>query len=433
MSPSKIKKKKRLIISGDSPIKLNKIKYQISAPLEENKGLDMEQFEVKLFLQSSCYAHLDEAIKLYDTLVRKPHANDKFDIESEQGQQAWAQFLKSIQHLCTAMNISRADRSYIERFSKAYKILYKEDDTIYLPEIFDSAQEGYLHLWVNGEKYVFSEDVLKSGKELNEAFYTLKADLSYFDDHLKHKIESNEHFREVKSHLNKFLENFDRIWTTYEKNYILELMVIENDSRRYVQNAISAEKELSLIEGTPLDQTNSTEGKDTKLREATSHLLECIWKINSVANTNGQGRDDLNYEILEAVKKRKKEVDALNKDTELNQKTPFDQIHENIHVTLANIRILLSKYSENIEVVDPQLKNNSELVEAITDFENVWSKGKMYLLEDSKFWCFIVMSQYITHLVSDYPEFKSQVEWRDYEIFMTIPSLIRKLLTNSNS
>lgn len=63
----------------------------------------------------------------------------------------------------------------------------------------------------------------------------------------------------------------------------------------------------------------------------------------------------------------------------------FTKLYENINTTLSNIRLLLSKYSENIEVVDPQLKNNSELVEAITDFENIWTKGKLYLLDDQKF------------------------------------------------
>ena len=33
----------------------------------------------------------------------------------------------------------------------------------YLPEILDSAQEAFDHLWVNGEKYVFSENVIDSG------------------------------------------------------------------------------------------------------------------------------------------------------------------------------------------------------------------------------------------------------------------------------
>ena len=48
------------------------------------------------------------------------------------------------------------------------------------------------------------------------------------------------------------------------------------------------------------------------------------------------------------------------------------------------MRILVKKYSENIEVVDPQLKNNSELVEILCDFEKTWSLGKEHLLDDKK-------------------------------------------------
>lgn len=40
----------------------------------------------------------------------------------------------------------------------------------------------------------------------------------------------------------------------------------------------------------------------------------------------------------------------------------------------------MRKYSHNIEIVDPQLKNNSDLVETLQLFENSWEKGKEYFL-----------------------------------------------------
>ena len=40
-----------------------------------------------------------------------------------------------------------------------------------------------------------------------------------------------------------------------------------------------------------------------------------------------------------------------------------------------NLRLLLRKYDENIEVVDPQLKNNPELTEVLIQFEKSWEKG----------------------------------------------------------
>jgi hypothetical protein len=46
---------------------------------------------------------------------------------------------------------------------------------------------------------------------------------------------------------------------------------------------------------------------------------------------------------------------------------------EKIKKTFLDFRNLLKKYEQNIEVVDPQLKNNVELVEILVDFENTWT------------------------------------------------------------
>ena len=40
----------------------------------------------------------------------------------------------------------------------------------YLVDILDSAQEAHPHMWVNGEKYVFSEHVILKGIELYQKF-----------------------------------------------------------------------------------------------------------------------------------------------------------------------------------------------------------------------------------------------------------------------
>ena len=46
---------------------------------------------------------------------------------------------------------------------------------------------------------------------------------------------------------------------------------------------------------------------------------------------------------------------------------------EKIKKTFLDFWNLLKKYEQNIEVVDPQLKNNVELVEILVDFENTWT------------------------------------------------------------
>ena len=47
------------------------------------------------------------------------------------------------------------------------------DKLTYLTEILDSAQEGLPALWVNGEKYIFSENVVEAGMSLYVTFRNL--------------------------------------------------------------------------------------------------------------------------------------------------------------------------------------------------------------------------------------------------------------------
>jgi len=57
----------------------------------------------------------------------------------------------------------------------------------------DSAQEGFPYLWVNGEKYVFSKDVLDSGQALFLHFCKLRNYISSFNKRLV-----NDEIRELK-------------------------------------------------------------------------------------------------------------------------------------------------------------------------------------------------------------------------------------------
>jgi hypothetical protein len=44
------------------------------------------------------------------------------------------------------------------------------------------------------------------------------------------------------------LQEFDHTWVAYEQIYVLELMLIEADARRFITEAIENEKELTGIE-----------------------------------------------------------------------------------------------------------------------------------------------------------------------------------------
>lgn len=81
---------------------------------------------------------------------------------------------------------------------------------------------------------------------------------------------------------------------------MLELMLIEADARRFITEAIEIEKDLSGIE-----QREKSRGRivvDTpEYVSKRSKLIQILGKINSVANPDGMGRDDLNNDILLAA------------------------------------------------------------------------------------------------------------------------------------
>lgn len=96
------------------------------------------------------------------------------------------------------------------------------------------------------------------------------------------------------------MEEFDAKWVKYEKLYVIELMLIEQDARRFIKEAIDVEREILSVE-----QRERIKGKT--IFESSDHnknrkkLIEILNKINSVANPDGNGRDDLEVEILLAA------------------------------------------------------------------------------------------------------------------------------------
>lgn len=75
-------------------------------------------------------------------------------------------------------------------------------------------------------------------------------------------------------------------------------MLIETDARRHVQEAVEIEKELLSMEIREKIKGRIflTNGDITNLKKK---LCKTICLINSVANVEGKGRDDLSYDILQ--------------------------------------------------------------------------------------------------------------------------------------
>lgn len=77
----------------------------------------------------------------------------------------------------------------------------------YIPEIYDSAQEGFPFIYVNGEKYDFSTEVLLLGEKLVESYYKMIHEFRVASLRKEGWLGS----------IRAALEEFDSSWTLYEE------------------------------------------------------------------------------------------------------------------------------------------------------------------------------------------------------------------------
>lgn len=273
-------------------------------------------------------------------------------------------------------------------------------------------------LYVNGEKYDFSEEVIIRGVTLYKSFVELfKTFQRAFMK--KHYTLGDSEFELISLNLGTALEEFDQLWTRYEDKYVRELMIIESQSRRFISEGIAAEAVLAELELNNRKAGEFHEDPAAKQRLNHAHLsfAKILAKVNSVANYEGHGRDDLGVEILHAAN------DALLKVTACESQN-LRRLAEKILASYQNLRDLLRKYRDNIEVVDPQLRNNPDLVEALVDYEKCWEKGKIYLLNAKRCDQLIYMTNVIEGLCEKYPPFKESLECCDAEVFVQIPMIL---------
>lgn len=142
-----------------------------------------------------------------------------------------------------------------------------------------------------------------------------------------------------------------------------------------------------------------------------------------MANSVGKGRNDLTVDILKAADK------VLKERTPKSVKTLARQIKS----SFARLRELMQGYSQCIEEVDPQLKENPSLVEVLGEFEKTWEKGKQFLVNEQLLEVFSSLSLEIEKLEKANDGIKEKMKSMDVEVFFMVPCLavLKSLEDNS--
>ena len=192
-------------------------------------------------------------------------------------------------------------------------------------------------------------------------------------------------------------------------------MLIEKDARRHILQAIKCEQDMKYFE-TKERLKGRIVIRTPQYDLLRKRFVEICNQINSVANTQGKGRDDLGINILVAAE------EVSRKITNYKSKA-VRKLSEQIKSTFSGLRALFRKYAENIEAVDPQLKNNPDLSDALLAFEKAWEKGKDFLLNSAANETLLSMSELIEGLAEKHKEVQEKIEAVDADIFIIIPCL----------
>ncbi|OMJ78668.1 hypothetical protein SteCoe_21474 [Stentor coeruleus] len=368
--------------------------------------------DIEEFRRSSDFLLLEHTVICASQLFLR--GDQRYDLDSDHGQRSCKKFLNQVEKLCEVYKVPCGSRDYRNQFSRAYRVLYRENSLCYLTEILDSAQEGFPYLYVNGEKYVFSAEVLQAGSDLFQNFVRLQFLLKDIYSRVCDETFAGT-LIQIKAEISQCLKDFDALWVDFEQLYVHELMAIESDARRYIEQAIQLEHQITVLDSNYKEKNKSTIDSP-EVFEMKSRLVTIIGKINSVANIEGKGRDDLTIDILNASEGLLRRMSTQTKC--------IRNLAEKIRQSFSGLRVLFRKYSQNIEIVDPQLKNNPELVDALVKFESSWERGKIYFLNSRKCNQLVFLSNMIESTSSKYRVFKEQLECSDSELFVSIPALL---------
>jgi hypothetical protein len=203
-------------------------------------------------------------------------------------------------------------------------------------------------------------------------------------------------------------------------------MLIEKDSRRHIAKAIECEQEIKSYE-----VIEKLKGRvvihSAVYDQVRKRFLDICGEINSVANTAGKGRSDFDINVLIAA-------EEITRKITNNKSRAVRKLAEQIKITFNNLRLLLRKYSANIEMVDPQLKNNADLADTLLSLEKAWDKGREFFLNRRELDMLVSLSELIEGLSEKYKEIQEKIESTEAEIFIIIPCLaILKSLDSNNS
>jgi hypothetical protein len=311
-----------------------------------------------------------------------------------------------------------------------YRSLFPSDARSYRADVLEASLEHYNVIWVNGEKFEFTPEATRRAEELQVAWIDLGTVLERWSR--SRNASGNVSPRPSRTELGPVLKALDSAWANFEERYISELVDIEAKARSHIVQAISLEQRLQQMETQYAEDVWSVKEYPEVLRE----LVGATARLNSVANVNRKGRDDLKAEVLLEAHSTLRQCNAIGSASR-EWKNSSSSTHEDSKVLSAAkvlatdvvesfnaMRQYLCEVGNCLERVDPHLGNNCGLVARLVDWEESWEVGSAYLQEKRALHALCDAVAEIQRVQAFAPKLAEMCEECDVELFMVLPRLM---------
>lgn len=213
------------------------------------------------------------------------------------------------------------------------------------------------------------------------------------------------------------MEAFDVAWTRFEEAYIGQLMEIEKSARGLLVEAIAEERCLSNLEqecrrGQDERSCPTEECDKQKLR-----LFACLSCLNSVANVNRKGREDLGPEVFEASS-------AALRRGEAASGSPTGVIITEVADSYEAMRNYLRQVEPFLDQVAPRLSENVGLAARLAQLEEGWELGLTYLLHEPMHVSMNSLVKELKTIVRIVPQLRELCDSCDVEWLLVLPKLV---------
>lgn len=375
-----------------------------------------------LLPQGDALNSAEEAI--ISRLVGACRHSESFNLQSSEGADSATAYLAAVEAAANVLQIQPQSRSYRAAFPLNYRSLFPGEARSYRVDVLEASIEHYNVIWVNGEKFEFSAEATQRAEALQNAWYDLGQVLDRWGqaaargNSISQAGVAPSSMRPTRAELRHALETLDAAWACFEERYISELVDIEAKARSLIVTAIEREQRLDVLEKQYGEDCDDV----AEYREGVKLLVAAVARLNSVANVQRKGRDDLHFQVLIDAKAVLRQCKATGWSSEAAQAAR--NLSLDVVESFQAIRHYFREVAHCLERVDPHLGNNQGLVDRLMDWEESWEVGTGYLQQRRVLDALCDAVAEIKKAQRVAPKLASMCEECDVELFLVLPRLV---------